>query len=65
MPKIWWVTGENGLPLPNGRIVADTHGDADRILFRRILNGEFSAKCTVEEEDTPEEVEDCNIISAE
>lgn len=65
MPRIWWITGKNGLPLPNGRVIADTYGEADKILFRRMLNGECSTGCTVEEEDTPEEVEAVNILSVE
>lgn len=64
MPKIWWIT-KDGLPLPNGRIVADTYEEADKIMFYRMLRGQCASGVTIEEEDTPEQIEDSDIISVE
>lgn len=63
-PSTWWITGENGLPIPNGRIIADTYESADKILFFRQLRGIAPMPASVIEESI-DEVEDCNIISIE
>lgn len=59
--NVWWITGEDGLPLSDGRIVASTYGEADKILFTRIIEGSCPCGSTLIEE-AEEEVEPENII---
>jgi hypothetical protein len=65
MPKVWWITGPNGLPVPDGRVVANTYEEADTILFYRLCHAQCPVGSTLEEGDLIEEVEDSNIISIE
>lgn len=64
MPSAWWITDENGLPIPDGRIIANTFSEADKILFYRMCNGLCPVGCSVIEEAI-DEVEDGYIISIE
>jgi hypothetical protein len=65
MPKIWWVTGPNGLPVDNGRVVANTYEEADAILFYRLCHAQCPMGSTLEEASVCEEIEDSNILSTE
>lgn len=66
MPRMWWVISEEGLPLKDGRIVANTYEGADRILFTRMLKGQYEPNVTlIEELPNDDEVRDQDIISVD
>jgi hypothetical protein len=65
MPKVWWAISEEGLPLKDGRVVADTYEQADKILFYRILHGQCPFSSFLIEELPDDEVSDKDILSVD
>jgi hypothetical protein len=66
MPRIWWAISEEGLPLKDGRIVADEYEQADKILFTRMLKGQYEPNVTlIEELPDEDEVRAQDILSVD
>jgi len=66
MIKIYWIVDVNGLPLSNnGRVVAKTFKEADKIFFYRQIKGLIPLGCFLEEGlEVIEELTDKDIIKS-